>query len=168
MLAYKIFKKGLKNKYGFKFEINKKYKIDTSKNDLKFGLNGYGFHIVTNLEDGFRYFERDEELDVTLIETEGKLLEFEDEYYGYYDMYVTDEIKILKILTREEILDYMLKTNEDRIIRFIQTRDLNQNDLNKITNTYLDKKVYQYIEFYQYNNKLAFEEEYTKKKRVKK
>ena len=167
MYAYKIFNKGLINKYGTKFELNRDYKIATNKK-LSFGNSGYGYHIVTNLEDGYRYFDGfNQELDTTLITTNGNLVKFDDEYYDYYNMYVTDEIRILKVLNREEILDYMLKTNIYRIIRFISLYKLTDDEINIIKLNYPDDSVLNYINYYQYNDKRAFEKQYIKKKGFK-
>ena len=45
---------------------------------------------------------------------------FEDNYYGYYDMYSVEKIKIIKRLSREEIINIILSSYEFKVIRFIQ------------------------------------------------
>ena len=45
--GYKCFNKGLINRYGKKFEVGKIYHQD---GDIKFGINGNGFHMCSNLE----------------------------------------------------------------------------------------------------------------------
>ena len=104
------------NRYGMKFEVGKVY---TSKGPIKFGNKGNGFHMCKNMEDTFRYFDTTN-IAVCKVNGFGKKQLYEDEYYGFYDMYAVEKIEILKLLKRKEILDHMLNNYPDRVIRFIQ------------------------------------------------
>ena len=86
---------------------------------IKFGNNGNGFHMCKNMEDTFRYFDSTN-IAVCEVNGFGKKKLYDDEYYGFYDMYAVEKIEILKLLKRKEILDYMLKLYPERVKRFIQ------------------------------------------------
>ncbi len=86
--GYKVFNKGLVNNYGMSFEEKHEYKVDKEKQEIKYGLDGYGFHFVKRLEDGLRYFDSfNEDVDIARVVALGKVKEFSDDYYGYYDLY---------------------------------------------------------------------------------
>ena len=54
MIGFKVFDYGLINRYGFKYELNKTYHTD---GELRFGIDGNGFHMCKNIEDTLRYFD---------------------------------------------------------------------------------------------------------------
>ena len=97
MEGYKIFignKDNFENNYGFQFEEGKIYETDQEIFPKK-----AGFHFAKRLEDTLRYGNaREEDVIICKVTALGKIIEYEDEYYGYYDLYVTDKIKIDKIL----------------------------------------------------------------------
>ena len=123
--GYKCFNKDLTNRYGTQFEIGKTYKIT---NPIKFGKNG--FHMCTNIEDTFRYFDAiNEEVSVCEVLGFGNKQIHNDEYYGYYDMYSVEKIKIIRVIPRDEIINIELNLNEFRVTRFIQGFKLTKEEI---------------------------------------
>ena len=88
----------------------------------------------------------------------GKIIEYEDDYYGYYDLYVTDKIRIDKILTREDIINYASKLPEYRLERFIQTMKLGDEEVKLFMGKSL--LIDKYILFYHFNDENAFNTQY--------
>lgn len=123
--GYKCFNKNLINRYGKKFEVGKIY---ISSGVLKFGNNG--FHMCKNIEDTFRYFDAfNNDVDVCLVSGSGKIIEYSDEYYGYYDMYCVEKIKIIDNLSREEIINIGLDLNKERVKRFVSLFRLTNDEI---------------------------------------
>lgn len=123
--GYKCFNKNLINRYGKKFEVGKIY---ISSGVLKFGNNG--FHMCKNIEDTFRYFDVfNNDVDVCLVSGSGKIIEYSDEYYGYYDMYCVEKIKIIDNLSREEIINIGLDLNKERVKRFVSLFRLTNDEI---------------------------------------
>lgn len=124
MIGYKAFEEELVNRYGQRFEIGKEYKIE---GPLVFSFNakghGHGFNFCANLEDTLRYVDGSKAI-IALVEAIGNLKKYDDEYYGYYDMFITDQIKLIKVLTLEEVFEYACNLSEERLVRMI--RDYNQ------------------------------------------
>ena len=119
--GFKVFLKGLKNKYGYTFEVGKLY---LANGPISWGNIGNGFHFCQNLEDCLRYFDvQNEEIEIAFVRGFGHIKKHDDEYFGYLDMFVSEGIDIIRVLTREEILEYMLETDELRQLRFM--RDFN-------------------------------------------
>ncbi len=116
--GYKAFYKGLINRYGLSFEEGKTYTVD---GDLQFGNEGNGFHFCKRLEDTLRYFPAsEEEIDVAEVTSLGDVVEGFDDYYGYYDMYCTNKIRIDKVLSRADIISHFYHLPEHEVLRFIQ------------------------------------------------
>ena len=150
LLGYKAFNKGLVDRYDKKYELNKKYQT----NYAHFGHSGY--HFCMNLEDTLRYVDGiNEELDICEVKASGILNLYEDDYYGYYDMYSATEITILKILSRKEIIDMMLNTHEDRINRFVSGYKLTDEELALFENKQ-NNETHKYILYYQRKKNDAF------------
>ena len=154
--GYKCFDKGLINRYGQMFEVGKTYHCDE---DIQFGNDGHGFHMCKNMEDTFRYFDTTNgEIDICKVTGYGKLHKADDEYWGYYDMYACEYLKIDKLLTREEIIAYGLTLDTFRACRFVQTLSLTPEEIAlfkiKFQN---DIEVLTYIAYYQENDTDAFE-----------
>ena len=127
IFGYKCFNKGLTNRYGYKFEVGKEY-IRTG--EIKFGNNGNGFHFCKNIEDTFRYFNAmEEEIEVCLVIGDGACEKYEDTYNEYYDLYSVEKLKIVKVLTREEIINIGINLDEIRVKRFIQGFKLNSQEI---------------------------------------
>lgn len=125
IIGYKGFNKDLTNRYGKKFEIGKKYYIEGS---LEWGTFGNGYHMCTNLEDCLRFIDPNISV-IAKVKGFGQAKLHEDDYYGYYDMYVCEGIEIIKILSRKEIISMMLKVNELRQERFIKSYNLTEEEL---------------------------------------
>lgn len=155
--GYKVFNKELINRYGMKFEEQHEYKVDISKRNIKYGNNGYGFHFVKRIEDGLRYFNgMNQEIDIVKVISLGEVIEFWDEYYGYYDLYVTDHIYIDHILSRQEIISSLVGGSFYRIERFIQGYKLTEEEIDKILEYYSMDCIYKAIDYYQLDNKDAY------------
>lgn len=148
--GYKIFDKDFKAKNGQIFTQNKTYRYNGKIIPRK-----QGFHFAKRLEDTLRYSKAfDEDVIITQVTALGNVMDFSDEYYGYYDLYVTDIIRIDRVLSREEIIEYSIELNDDRLCRFISGIKLSWNEIRK----YLDRsdRVLKTIEYYQLGNKEAF------------
>lgn len=148
--GYKCFNKDLTNRYGTKFSVGKIY---VAPGIIKFGNNGNGFHICKNMEDTFRYFDT---TNFTVCEVigSGNMSKKTDEYYGYYDMYCVEKMKIIKELSRKEIIDIGLNLNEIRIKRFLSTLILTEEEIELFKNKYKGKRdVINTISYYQEGNK---------------
>jgi len=87
-----------------------------------------GFHFAKNLEDTIRYSGTSTPLIAEVIGY-GIIDEGEDEYYGYYDLYAASNIKIIRYLTRDEIIEYALNLNFNRMKRFIIGFELTNKEL---------------------------------------
>ena len=87
--GYKAFNKGLTNRYGRKFELGKKY---STTGEISFGNDGNGFHFCKNIEDTLRYFDAvNDEISICEVKGSGDRILKEDEYYGYYEMYIVEK-----------------------------------------------------------------------------
>lgn len=144
MFGYKVLKNDLTNRYGFKYEIGKKYILD---GELKWSKNG--FHFCVRPEDNLRYVDGfNNEIVFVLIDAGGKLVLFEDDYYGYYDMYASTEIELLKIVDRKVIFkDIIESKNQNRIQRYSSLIKLYNYEKEYILNHYPDLK--STIDYYQ-------------------
>lgn len=151
--GYKIFignKNCFVNNYNQMFEVGEIYEV---RGQIK--PKGLGYHFALRLEDTLRYGNaKEEDFVVCEVTALGNIVEYEDEYYGYYDLYVTDKIRIDKILTRNEIIDYALKLPDYRLVRLIATMKLDDKEAKLFINRETD--VLKYIDYYHYGNKDAF------------
>ncbi len=153
--GFKCFDKGLINRYGTKFEIGKEYHVN---GDIQFGNKGNGFHMCKYLEDTFRYFDAfEKEVDVCSCIGWGSIHEIEDTYNGYYNMYACEYIKLIKLLKRKEIIEYMLTKGELRLARFISLYKLTQEEIDKIENKYKNNDyILKRISYYQKGNSKVY------------
>ena len=119
VIGYKGFNKDFTNRYGNKFEVGEVYH---ATGEIKWGNDGNGFHMCSNIEDCFRYVSSDSSI-MTEVIGYGDVKKYDDEYYGYYDMYVCEYMRIIRVISREEIINMMLHTYLERRNRFI--RDFN-------------------------------------------
>lgn len=135
-LGYKVFYKGLINRYGEKFEVGQQYIAD---GEIKWGENG--FHFCTHLEDCFRYIDTFSfDIDVAIVKGFGNMIEYFDEYYDYDNMYVCSKMEIISILDRSEILSIMLSKDAKAKLRFV--RDFNlTNEEKELFNVKVLKKI---------------------------
>ncbi len=119
IIGYKLFNKDFTNRYGMKFEIGQKY---IKEGNVRFGVHGSGFHFCKNFEDTFRYFDSSEGFILAQVIGSGDIVEYNDDYYEFYDMYASSELTIIKIISREEIMEMAkdICNIEYKIRRFIQ------------------------------------------------
>lgn len=152
--GYKAFDEGLVNRYGKKFEIGELY---TSNGNVSFGNNSkYGFHFCTNMEDTFRFFDAIEgKVDICSVIGSGDVVTYDDEYYGYYDMFSVSKLFIEKKLSRDEIIMEALDMTSNRLKRFVSGFKLTYDEMNLLFKK--DKSVLPFIEYYQLGKKDAFE-----------
>ena len=164
--GYKCFNKNLINRYGIPFEVGKTY---SASGDISFGNNGNGFHMCLNLEDTLRYFDGfNSEIDICEVIGDGNFVLFEDNYYGYYDMYSVEKIQIIKKLSREEIIDKMLNSIEFRVIRFIQGYKLSPFELQLFKDRFANNiSILNAISYYQEGNLDIYSESSPSRKRKK-
>lgn len=144
--GYKCFKKGLVNQYGMVFELGKVY-----HDDKEILFRHSGFHMCTNLEDTLRYFDAfNDEVDVASVVGYGKINKYDDEYNGFYDMYSVEYLKICHVLTRDEIINYILCLPPMRVKRFISLNKLSQEELSIFCEKYYNNiQVMNAINYYQ-------------------
>lgn len=128
IIGYKCFNNDMTNRYGMKFDVGKIY---LTKGIIKFGINGNGFHLCKNIEDTLRYFDAmNNPVNICIVKGSKNIVNYYDEYNGYYDMFAVEQIEILKKLTRKEIIDTAIDLNDIRIKRFISGYRLNRNEIN--------------------------------------
>lgn len=152
--GYKCFYKGLINLYNRKYEPHKLY---ISSNNIKYGIDGNGFHMCENIEDTLRFFDNNKELEICEVIGFGNYEKHEDTYYDYFNMYSVEKLYISKILTRKEIINIALNLSEIRLKRFIAGYKLTNEELILFKNKfYNNKTILNYIEYYQENNKTVF------------
>ena len=153
--GYKCFYKGLINTVGVKFEVGKTYQVS---GDVIFGINGNGFHMCLRLEDTLRFFDTfSEDVSVCEVIGYGEFHKRDDEYNDYYDMYACSGIYIVKELTREEIVLYGLNLYEMRLLRFISSFKLTEEEKKMFRVKFHDNRlVNEYLDYYQDNKKDAF------------
>ena len=130
MNGYKAFEEGLTNRYGFSYEIGKKYYLN---GDLKWNKNG--FHFCTRPEDTLRYINGyNNDYNICEVKGGGEIVTYDDEYYGFYDMYASTEIEILRIVPREEIFNMIMNSYSDRVKRYISLTKLTSDEIEQIKN----------------------------------
>lgn len=150
VIGYKCFNKDLINSYGKKFSLGKIY---VANGNLKFGMNG--FHMCKNIEDTFRYFDTsNKDIQVCKVIGSGNIIQYNDEYNGYYDLYCVEKIKIINLLSREELINIGLTLNDIRVERFVSTLSLNIDEIEKFKEKYNKyQRVLKAIAYYQENDK---------------
>ena len=128
MYGYKILTSDMKNRYGVEFKIGE---TKTIEGDIKWGPNGNGFHFCKNLEDCFRYMDAfNEDTIIARVKGYGDLQKVDDEYNGYYEMYVCRNIEVIRVLDRDEIIKTVLKKNNIYAYRnFISTFPLTDEEI---------------------------------------
>lgn len=155
IIAYKVFSKGLINRYGIKFEVGKFYQ---TFDKVRYGTNGHGFHMSLYLENGFRYFDSSSDtVDLALVRGFGDMQHVDDEYCGYYDLYVCQGMEILKVYSEEEVINMCLALNGYRAENFLKTFKLTKNQIKMFKETFKDDNtILKYIAYYQEGYEKAF------------
>ncbi len=150
IFGYKCFNEELNSYYGDRFEEGKTQHVD---GEIKFNQNG--FHMCVNLEDTLRYFNTFENnVLIAYVCGYGKVNKRDDTYYDYYDMYAVEYIKIIHVLSREEIINYGLSLPYMRLLRFISLFRLNSDEIELFKEKfYNDKNIIDTIDYYQNNKK---------------
>lgn len=118
IFGYKAFHRGLIGKNNFVFEVGKHYHCSS------IGFGKQGFHMCLRLEDTLRYFLDEEDIEFCFVRGYGTIAEYDDDYFGYYDLYSCSSMEIISKLSRKEILEtyYKMRDNfslEDRYARFV-------------------------------------------------
>ena len=138
MIGYKSVDENYRVINGNILEENKTYHLDGK---IIYGNGGNGYHFAKNLEDTLRYQLKGEDFltrpNIAKVVGFGDIVESFDEYYGYYDLYAASNIKILKYLSEEEVINYALKLREDRMLRFVSLYRLNSDEVKLLKNKYL-------------------------------
>ncbi len=155
--GYKCFTKGLINRHGKQFEIGKEYHCDK---EIKFGNEGNGFHMALRLEDTLKYFDQD--IDIAYVKCYGKYDEIpdtkENEENDNYDMFAFEYMVIEKVLTREEIITYMLNAWESSVLKFIIYFKLTEEEKQLFRERFkTNSKIQKYISYYQDGDKEVFD-----------
>lgn len=115
--GYKAFSKNKVNRYGKVFEEDTHYHID---GEISFGNYGNGLHFCKRMEDTFRYVDAmNSKVEIAEVVGSGEMVEFNDEYYGYYDMYSASDLYVVRFLSRKEIIEHFLKQHELAVKRFV-------------------------------------------------
>lgn len=149
--GYKAFYGGLTNQYGEKYEIGKEYVDQYSE----------GYHFCKNIEDTLVFYPYSDDIEFYQVSGKGKGVIYSNDYYGVYDIYATEIIKINRKVEREEILNYFLNKSyllfPDRICRFISLYRLNSEEIEMFKSFYKNnKKICRYISYYQEGKSEAF------------
>lgn len=149
--GYKCFNDDLTNRYGMKFSVGKIY---IANGAIKFGNRGNGFHMCKNIEDTFRYFDAfNNKVSICEVIGSGKTIKYEDDYYGYFDMYSVEKLKIVKKLNREEIINIGLNLNFFRAERFVKGIKLSDEEIKKFKEKFIKNViVLDAIAYYQEND----------------
>ena len=138
IIGYKSVDKKYKDISGNILEENKIYHVD---GNIVYGNGGNGYHFAKKLEDTLRYQLNDDDFltrpNIAKVIGFGDIVESFDEYYGYYELYAAESIKILKYLKEDEIIAYALGLREDRMLRFVSLYRLNSNEIKLLKNKYL-------------------------------
>ena len=147
--GYKAFNEDLSNRYGLEFKPGEIYQVT---GPASFGVRGNGFHFCKRLEDTLRYFDAmDGKIQIAEVIGRGSIVEYYDDYYGYYDMYAASELEIVKVLSREEIVHpYLFYENTEQVKRFVSGFKLTDEEKELFRNAYFgNKDVIAAIAYYQ-------------------
>lgn len=161
--GYKAFNEDMTNRYGMFFEEGVTY---IASPPIKIKFEGNGYHFAKRLEDTLRYVDgMNEEIKIAEVTASGEIIEFEDEVYGYYELYVAEKLRVDKILTREEIIEEMLNKNPIFVERFIQGFKLSIEECQLFKTRFSSSKgVLDSIAYYQYGDKEVYNRKYIKQK----
>ena len=162
IIGFKCFNKNLTNRYGFQYKIGKTY---NAKGKIKFGNDGNGFHFCKNLEDTLRYYDAlKEQVDICLVVGFGNIVMYEDTYNEYYDMYASENMIILRKLSRDEIIKYAYNLRWPRINRFLSGFLLTAEEIKIFKSKFYNKQdIINTIEYYQEGKLDTYTKKYIKK-----
>ena len=152
--GFKVYDENFKDRYGLTYEIGKSY-----HRDGKIKWHQKGFHFCSNPEDTFRYIDGFKPIHLVYVKGYGDIEEYNDEYYGYYDMYVSSDIELIKEITHEEFIENIInnKITEPQIIKVVRDLKLTEEEITKILEKYNNiNYLINYIDYFQRGNKEAF------------
>lgn len=155
--GYKVF---IGNQSDFKNNVGLQCKVGQILETTKpIAPKQNGYHFAKRLEDTLRFGNAlHEDVIICEVTSLGDVVEYEDEYYGYFELYVTSKLRIDKILNRKEIIEYADSLNEFRLRRFVQTMRLTDSEAEyfKGRSFTLDN----FIDYYHYEDTSAFKRPY--------
>ncbi len=157
--GYKAFDSNMNNRYGCSFVEGEKYRVSGA---VKFGLQGNGYHFCERLEDTLRYVDgMTGNVQIAEVVGSGEIVESYDNYYGYYDMYAAEELEVLSVVPRDEIIRmYLGLRNPERVKRFIQGYLLTDEEIDCFKTAFNGQDdIIKTIAYYQEGDKDAFHEE---------
>ncbi len=162
--GYKAFDKDSRNRYGCSFTPGETYHVD---GEIKFGNIGNGYHFCKELCDVFRYVDTSEDIKVAEVTGFGKFVRYDDEYYGYYDMYAIESIRIDRFLQREEIIAHMLLTNEVNCKKFLGMFPLTDEEKKMFLRRFKNNmSMIEFLLYYQFGYTQIYEMRMREKKEV--
>lgn len=152
--GYKAFNNNLTNRYGIPFEEGKTYTIT---GELRYGNDGNGFHFCKRLEDTLRYFDP-HNIAIAEVTSLGDIIEREDTVYDYYNLYVTNILRIDKVLTREEIISmYLNNSYQFSVKRFVEQFPLTEKEIKQFKKNYYNvEEIIESINYYQEHDKEVY------------
>ena len=109
--------------------------------------------MCANLEDTLRYFDSfNNSIDIAKVEGFGKIDKYSDEYNEFFNMYATEYMKIIHVLTRSEIIDYTRNISEMQLKRFLSLYRLTDLELNYFKEKYQNNDMITRTIFYYQNS----------------
>ena len=160
--GYKSFDGQRRNQMGVIFEEGKIY---TAKGNLRPGMYDYdhmnGYHMSEPLANVFRFFDsKAQGIEIAEVRGFGNCLKFDDEYNGYFDMYVCENLEVLRFMRRYEYVEKMLHQSEPDILKFISTFDMDEHEKRMFSYEFEgNKAVSKALAYYQYGDKEVYERE---------
>ena len=135
--GYKGFSSGLKNKYGAKFEEGVIY----SKNPdtLRFGEGGHGYHMTSKLADTFRFFNPCLDNVYCEVVGSGKIIKQDNHLYNSDSMYAVENFEIVRVLSREDIFNYVCNCEYEEFVRFLSLYPFDKDELLKLRDLVIDR-----------------------------
>ena len=149
--GYKAFH-NMQGRNGTSYEVGETY---TTDEPIEYQKSGY--HFCERIEDVLRYYDgfRDD-INICLVEGSGVIDTYNDEYNEYFDMHSVSRLTILKELTRDEIINTVIKENIYSIKRFIAGFKLTEKEINEISDEFKEEIIRDYIDYYQNDDREAF------------
>lgn len=162
--GYKIFNNKQENRYGYKMEIGKTY---STIGNISYGINGNGYHFCKNLSDVFRFKDtKNFDFLVAKVIGYGKIITYDDEYYGYYDLFSCEKLFIKEFLKREDIIIKMLnETNPFALKNFIITFSMTKEEIMLFKEKFKNNiEIMNLIAYYQEKDLEVYEKIYLKRR----
>lgn len=160
VIGFKSFLKGNTSVDGKEYKEGIIYHQD---GDVIFGKRG--FHLCKHIEDTFMYCPgMDKNISVAIVEAWGHIITRDDEYRGCYDMYAASSMRIVRFLSREEILEIAKGFVDFQLIKFLSRFPLSEEELKMFEGKFYLTDLY--IDYYQRGIKDAFELDYKRKKLI--